>query len=190
MILLLCIVWGKGANFFTQRAWINVRFDDVRGLKKGDPVVIRGIQQGEVDQIELHPEYAKIRLWIHKNIQLFSDLKIFLENRELMGGKQISIFPGRSKNSIVLDQIFMGETKSGIFDVLVKAEQIITHADSIFNQVSVFLDQERFSRVADNIEQTTIQAKTILTENRTSLRWEGLPCIWTVPSYSFIGLPG
>jgi phospholipid/cholesterol/gamma-HCH transport system substrate-binding protein len=163
-------MWGKGANFFTQKAWISVRFDDVRGLKQGDPVVIRGIQQGEVDQIELHSEYAKIRLWVHKNIPLFSDLKIFLENRELMGGKQISIFPGRSKNSIFPDQIFTGETKSDIFDVLVKAEQIMAHADSIFKQVSAFLDQERFSRVADNIEQTTIQAKAILTENRTSLR--------------------
>ena len=40
--LTLGLIWGKGMSLFSKQQKIVARFDDIRGLEEGDPVVITG----------------------------------------------------------------------------------------------------------------------------------------------------
>lgn len=170
LVLILGVIWGKRIEFFSSRIWLTVRFEDVRGLEKGDPVFVRGTRQGEVDRIDLYPEYAEVRLWIRKEVSLFSDLRVFIEGRELMGGKQVTIEPGRSRRYINFSKVLHGEVRADLGELLGSMGDVVSRMDSIFGQLDRFLKQDRFDRIIQNVEETTDQAKEILVQNRQGIR--------------------
>jgi len=170
LILILGLIWGKGVDFFSRRIYLTVQFEDVRGLEKGDPVLVRGIKQGRVEEVVLGTEFVEVRLWIREDVLLSSDMEIILEDRELMGGKQVAIDPGKSGQSVDCGKIFYGETRGDVKGVLVGVGEMISRADSVLLQVDSFLRQGQISRVFKSAEEAADQTKNILAENRQDLR--------------------
>lgn len=170
LILLFGVIWGKGIDIFSRRVNFTVRFEDVQGLEKGDPVLVRGIKQGEVERIVLRAKYAEVRLWLRENIPIYSDLRIAVEMKELLGGKQITIDPGKSGQPVDFHQPFYGETRGNIKELLVSTERTLSRTDSVVWQLKAFLDQDHLSKVLHSIDEVTNQTKEILTENRQDIR--------------------
>ena len=108
LILVLGLIWGKGLKLFSSRGEYIAQFRNVKGLEKGDPVVVRGVDRGQVDRIVLKSDCAEAHFWISKDIPVFTDAKIVIENQELMGGKQLSVNPGQSSQKVQPGFIFQG----------------------------------------------------------------------------------
>ncbi len=170
LIMVFGVMWGKGSNLISKRIQLTVRFQDVRGLEKGNPVTIRGIEMGEVNNIVLAKDYAEVRLLIKKEAPLFTDAQVFIEDKDLMGEKLISISPGNNHQPLDPNQILTGITRVGMPDILMGAERLITQAQSILNNLKGELDQGRMSIVFKNLENMSIEANRILSENRKSIR--------------------
>ena len=170
LILILSIVWSKGKAFTFLRVVFSVRFEDVRGLEEGDPVLIRGVKQGEVERIDLGSGYAEVRLWVRDDAPMYSDLKVAVEMEELMGGKQIIIDPGTSGLPADPDKTVIGDGRGDAMALIRRAGEILARTDTVLQHLSTFMDSDRFSRVLQNMEETTGQAKTILAENRQDFR--------------------
>jgi len=170
LILILSIVWSKGKAFTFRRVVFSVRFEDVGGLEEGDPVLVRGVKQGEVERIELGSGYAEVRLWVRADAPLYTDLKVAVEMEELMGGKQIVIDPGTSGLPADPDKIYIGEGRGDAMALIRRAGDMIARTDTVFQHLRTFMDSDRFSRVLQNMEETTGQAKSILAENRQDFR--------------------
>src|SRR4030042_2856854 len=94
LVLVLGIVWGKGASVLSNRRMYKARFETVLGLEGGDPVMIRGTRQGQVKKINLTARDVEVDFWIYENTPVYSDALCAVESEELMGGKQLSIEPG------------------------------------------------------------------------------------------------
>jgi len=170
LILILGIIWGKGVDLFSHRVWLVVRFENVGGLERGDPVVIRGLKQGEVETIVLKPECAEVRLWIKENVPLFSDVRVTVESKELMAGKQVAIDPGRSGRPVDLHNILYGESKGDITELFSGVGKIVARADSVFRRLEIVLDKELFTHSLENVKETTQQAGEMVKENRQGIR--------------------
>jgi phospholipid/cholesterol/gamma-HCH transport system substrate-binding protein len=170
LILLFGVIWGKGIDIFSRRVNFTVRFEDVQGLEKGDPVLVRGIKQGEVERIVLRAKYAEVRLWIRENIPIYSDLRIAVEMKELLGGKQITIDPGKNGQPVDFHQPFYGEMRGNIKELLMSTERTLSRTDSVVWHLKAFFEQDRLSKVLQSIDEVTNQAKEILTENRQDIR--------------------
>ena len=170
LILVAGIIWGKRVEFFPQRVYMTVRFDDVEGLAKEDPVLIRGTKQGEVEGIVLKPDHAEVRLWIRKDIPLYTDLTIAVEMAELLGGKKITIDPGKNGQPADLHQTFTGQSRGDMMTMFTKVESILNRADTTLRKLNTFLDTDHINQVLRSVEQTTDQARFILTENRQPLK--------------------
>ena len=170
LILVGGIIWGKRREFFPHRVFITVNFNDVQGLANGDPVLIRGVKQGEVNEIVLKQNHAEVQLWIRDNIPLYTDLKFAIEMEDLLGGKRVTIDPGTNGQYAELNDIFTGESHGDIIDMFKKVDAILTHADTTLMKVNNFLEAGRLNRVLQSVEATTNQARTILTENRHNLK--------------------
>jgi ABC-type transporter Mla subunit MlaD len=69
LLLVLGVVWGKKASFFSDWSVRRIRFEDVRGLESGDPVMVRGISQGAVDDIRLQPGWVEVKIRIRKSVR-------------------------------------------------------------------------------------------------------------------------
>ena len=170
MILILGMIWGKGMDIFSSRMGLHVRFDDVRGLKRGDPVFVRGVIKGEVERISLVSDFVDVHFWLDKDVMLYSDLKISIENQELMGGKQLTVYPGISGESADINCIFYGDSRADLVRLLNEIELTISKVDSVLEKTNRFMEKDPLSGILENIEETTLLTSKILSENRRGLR--------------------
>ena len=170
LIFILGIIWGKDIDIFSRRRSFVVRFSNVYGLERSDPVLVRGIKQGEVERIVLKPEYVEVYLWVRENVPLYSDLKVRIESRELIGGKQISIDPGKSDRAADLDQIYTGEISGDLGVLMLQIGEVLSGVDNVLGELRMVLEQERVDRILQNVEETTTQLKEVVAENRYGLR--------------------
>jgi phospholipid/cholesterol/gamma-HCH transport system substrate-binding protein len=109
-------------------------------------------------------------MWMRADVPLYSDFTVAVEMEELMGGRQIVIDPGTSGRPADPNKPVKGTSQGDAMELIVRADEVLSRADTLFQQVSALLDTDRFSRVFKNLEETTGQAKTMLAENRRGLR--------------------
>ena len=170
LILVFSLMWGKGVRITYKMVNLVARFEDVRGLEKGDPVVVRGTDQGTVESVTLGSGYTEVRLLVRGDIDLYSDVQVNIESRELLGGKQVVIYPGSSGESFDLDRVIYGELSGDMGMLLARVDNLLLKADSVLVQFGSLIQQKPWSKVLHNIEETTGDAKSILRENRSGLQ--------------------
>ncbi|HHS13361.1 MAG TPA: MCE family protein [bacterium] len=164
------VIWGRGEEFMTSRYFVQVRFDDVQGLEKGDLVSVRGLTRGKVQSIELKEAYALVRLWLRDDVRLFSDFKAYIGSRELMGGKHVILVPGESGIPADMDRVHQGENGADIWQFLLTAGQTLTRVDTLLNGLQALIDNGRIAETLANLNETSETARTVLFENRRQVR--------------------
>jgi phospholipid/cholesterol/gamma-HCH transport system substrate-binding protein len=170
VILVLGVMWGKGTDFLSRQIMLTARFDDVKGLGKGDAVHIRGIEAGQVSGIALHEDYAEVRLRIKNDVVLYSNARVLIADKDLMGAKQVVLYPGKGPERFDFRQILHGTTQTNALDMLVNAQKLVAQADTVLTQFKNWMEQGRMDRVFGNLENTSREASRILAENRQSIR--------------------
>ena len=169
-ILVAGIFWGKKGNVFSRRIYLTVRFADVRGLVPGDPVMVRGIQKGEVASMSLEPEYARVRFWIENDVRLFSDLRVVLENRDIMGAKQLSLKPGRSRIAADQNRVFEGVRSGDLDNMLGTFESVVNRVDTLVLEMREILGTVNIGSTLNHLEKTVSEAGLLVSENRANLK--------------------
>jgi len=170
LILVFGVMWGKGSNFMSKRIQLTAHFQDVRGLEKGNLVTIRGIEMGEVSNIVLTKDYAEVQMLIKTEVPLYTDARVFIEDKDLMGEKQISMSPGNNHQPLNPNQVLIGVTRVSMLDILMGVERLIAQAENVLFNLKGVLDQGRVNKVFKNLETTSSEANQILAENRKSIR--------------------
>ncbi|MCJ7812935.1 MlaD family protein, partial [bacterium] len=166
LILVLGIIWGRDVDILSRRTFLIIHFNNVYGLEKSDPVLVRGMKQGEVDRIILKSEYVEVHLWIKQHVLLYSDMRVTIENRELVGGKQISIDPGRSGLAADLDKVYIGEVDGDLGLLLIKVGEVLADVDDVLGRLKVVFEPDHFEAVLQNVEEATIRVRELIAENR------------------------
>ncbi len=81
---------------------MSARFSDAGGLKDGDPVTIRGVDVGSVTGLAVDPRSldADVFMSIRGDIRLPDDTVAAVVGASPLGGKRVSLLPGRSRTAI------------------------------------------------------------------------------------------
>ncbi|HEX9934454.1 MAG TPA: MlaD family protein [bacterium] len=170
LILVLGVIWGKGSGVFSKQTRLVIRFQDVRGLEKGDPVYVRGIEVGRVSGIVLESDYAEVQLRIPSRVALFSDVSVLIEDKDLMGAKGVTLIPGEGPERLDANRVLVGAIRMNTLDMLTGAQRLIAQTDSILGRFRTWVAQGTLDRLFDNMENTSREANRILAENRQSIR--------------------
>ncbi|MEW6026829.1 MAG: MlaD family protein [Planctomycetota bacterium] len=107
-------------NLFSHTAYIKVIFDNVSGLKQGDPVQVLGMDAGTVYKMKLQIN-NKVRavLKLAEPVEIREDYKVTVEESSVLGGNFIEINPGTPGKKVVdLRAPLTGETSSAGLDAL------------------------------------------------------------------------
>lgn len=99
LITLFTIIFFAGGieNIVSPRVELKAHIQDVKGLRKGAPVWLSGIEIGSVKNIQLHPEYgAVVSLLVKKNALGFirKDARASILTMGLLGDKYIELTAG------------------------------------------------------------------------------------------------
>lgn len=92
----LVVAWALRSQVFSPATHTyTFTFENVNGLLEGDPLMVRGYPSGRVISILPGADEVEVEVELDARIALHEDAIAEIQVKELMGGKQISISPGR-----------------------------------------------------------------------------------------------
>lgn len=145
VLFYLLFAWIKSLHFFDEGHKIyRIRFENVNGLLKGAQVNVFGYPCGSVVDISPTQEEVIVTVRLNEKIQLYADATAEIQLKELMGGKQIEIKPGRTKISLKANEWIEGDLSPDL-----------TSAFSSFGQAVKSIDSARIERMILNMEKIT-----------------------------------
>lgn len=180
-IVLLVIIFSGGIQSLVQKnEEIKIAISDVRGLRKGAPVRVAGVDVGYVIEIKLNREYGTIvRTAIQQDIlnYLKEDAKATVQTLGLLGDKYIEIIPGESKKPFDKSALMFGYPQTEIKDIITVATSTVGRIDKLIQDVDLFISQIRDSKgtlsrlirdpdLYNNLNNTILELKRTVSEVR------------------------
>jgi len=81
-------------NIFTKSYGMDVKFDNVTGLIRGDKVYVQGVDVGRVNELSIQPDGVLVNLTLKYDVRLRKDYEIMVKPSSVLGGKYVSIHEG------------------------------------------------------------------------------------------------
>lgn len=140
LLLLLFTVFFAGGieSLFSPKIEIRAQIKDVRGLRKGSPVWVSGIEIGSVKSIDLHAEYGTlVTMSIDRKSAKYirKDSTVTVQTIGLLGDKYIEISLGSPDAA----PIAAGDTIKGVEQVEIK--DIIKAGSNTFVKITEFIGE-------------------------------------------------
>ena len=144
---------------------------DAGGIRKGDPVLMRGVNIGRVNGFAMTPEGAvDIRLEIEGQWRIPKDSRTQLAGAGLFGGRNMVILHGASLEMVAAGDTIAGTGQTG--GVIESAEELGQTAEEVLVQILKVLDDPTVSSVrasASELESLLVQLRSIATLQRDQL---------------------
>jgi phospholipid/cholesterol/gamma-HCH transport system substrate-binding protein len=119
LIVLFGIAFLKETKIGIDTNDLVVYFNDVNGLKEGDPVSVNGVVKGKIKKIELEKgDSVRVDFYLAKDVILKKDYMVSVAMIELMSGKQIYIKPGLSNEPADITKPLVGSKNTDVVSLI------------------------------------------------------------------------
>ncbi len=129
IVLALVLIWAKGIRPGQDRRTITLVFPDAQGLQSGEPVMINGVKLGQVTDVEVMPDGARVTAEIVRQPELKTDASATIGLLELMGGKRVNLEPGHAAAPLPDGAIIAGRSTLDIPGALARVGEMTDSVD-------------------------------------------------------------
>jgi phospholipid/cholesterol/gamma-HCH transport system substrate-binding protein len=158
------------AAFFRGRYIVTTTVPDAGGIRKGDPVLMRGVNIGRIIGFGLGHEDVDMRLEIEGEYAIPKDSRVEVKASGLLGGMVAEIVPGTSTEKLGRGDRIPGASGIGLFD---KMDALAGQADKVAVRVQNLLSDEMVKDLhggAADARRSLESLQAILKEQRSELR--------------------
>lgn len=158
------------AALFRGRYIISTSVPNASGIRRGDPVQMRGVNIGRIVGFEISSAGVDIRLEIEGEYPISKDSRVEIKASGLFGGMVADIIPGSSKEKVVWGDRIAGGTGVGLFD---KVDQLAGEAEKVAVRVQGLLtdDMVKDLQLGTSAARTSLESlQSILKEQRGELK--------------------
>jgi len=174
---------GNIEDLFSPKVQIKAQIKDVRGLRKGSPVWISGIEVGSVKSIDLHPEHGTlVTMFMNSNAAKFikKDSKASVLTMGLLGDKYVEISNGSPQAEIIKPgDVLEGTTQPEIQDIVNASSVSLGKVTDFMKKLENFIDKleknegtiAKFLRdpaLYDNVQEATKTMSVLLRDIKES----------------------
>jgi phospholipid/cholesterol/gamma-HCH transport system substrate-binding protein len=167
-IVLLAVM--TDAALFRGRYIIVTNVPDASGIRKGDPVQMRGVNIGRILGFTIGGQGVDMRLEIEGDYPIPKDSRIEIKAIGLLGGMVADVIPGSSPESVDWGDRIPGGTGVGLFD---KMDDLAGEADKVARRVQGLLSEQMVKDLqggAAGARESLASLQSILKEQRGELR--------------------
>jgi phospholipid/cholesterol/gamma-HCH transport system substrate-binding protein len=143
------------ASMFRGRYVITTLLPDAGGIRKGDPVQMRGVNIGRIQKFRIDHEGVAVRLEIEGEYSIPSDSRVELKSGSLLGGMVADIVPGPATTFLKGGETMPGTRRPGPFD---NAGDIADQAEKTLTRVQALLSQ----KTVENVEASSVELNGLL----------------------------
>ena len=158
------------AALFRGRYIINTKVPNASGIRKGDPVLMRGVNIGRILNFTILQQQVQMRLEIEGEYPVPKDSRVEIKASGLLGGMVADVIPGSSSQSVTWGDTLPGGTGVGLFD---KMDALAGEADKVAKRVQGLLSDDMVKDMqgsARGTRESLESLQAILKEQRGELR--------------------
>jgi len=172
-IFVFAIVWIQGYSLRQDNYELNVIFEEVGSLAKGDPVMVSGIRKGKVTDLNLVDEGVEVVLILSNDVVLKKDAVVTVKNIGLMGERFVAVKQGKSDELLDTSIPFPGSYDTGIPEVMGMMGEMITELRNLVlalkNSVASEENLDKISATIRNFEELSGSILDYLNRNHDNL---------------------
>jgi phospholipid/cholesterol/gamma-HCH transport system substrate-binding protein len=178
VILYFGVRFLKGTEVFSTNNTFYVVYESVDGLAASNPVLINGLPVGYVDRIDLLQQRNNqllVSLKIDEKIIIGDSTAAILTTSDLLGSKAIILNIKNINQPLNEGDTLVAEKDVGIAELVqAKTLPIIDQLDTTITKINFLLsafvrDTSSVSNALENVEQTTFEVESLVTENRRGM---------------------
>jgi phospholipid/cholesterol/gamma-HCH transport system substrate-binding protein len=157
------------AAIFRGRYVVSTQVQDAGGIRRGDPVQMRGVNIGRVQRFFISHDGVEIRLEIEGEYKLPKDSSVLLSSAGLLGGMVAEVVPGRSTDYVGYGDKLPGRTEAGLAG---ETDELARKADQALTRINELLSPEMIQNVhgsSAELRQLLGQVSTVVGEQRREL---------------------
>jgi phospholipid/cholesterol/gamma-HCH transport system substrate-binding protein len=143
---------------------------DAGGIRKGDPVQMRGVNIGRVRGFQIGGRGVVVRLELEGEYPVPRDSRVTMKSSGLLGGMTADILPGRSATQLAQgDTIPSVSAGAGLTDI---ATELSGRADTVLSRAELLLSPANIGHVGAStaqLEVLTTQLAGLAVEQRREL---------------------
>ena len=134
---------------FRGRYMVTTQVEDAQGIRRGDPVRMRGINIGRVHAFELAPAGGVvITLEVEGEWPIPAGSTTELTSLGFLGGMVVSVLPGPGGDFVGPWEMLPGASGGGVLDV---AENLAVEADDIFARIQAVLSDSSIAGTGEAV---------------------------------------
>jgi phospholipid/cholesterol/gamma-HCH transport system substrate-binding protein len=157
------------ASLFRGRYEITTIVPNAGGIRKGDPVQMRGVNIGRIKSFVIDRETVAVRLEIEGEYKIPKDSRCELKSAGLLGGMAADVVPGSSPEFLRGGDTIPGSIGTGVFD---KVNELSGDAEKALDRVQALLSETTVKSVeASSVELNRLlkQLQEVTAEQRKEL---------------------
>jgi len=146
LFVLVALAIGLGLLFtltdaamFRGRYIVSTRVPDAGGIRRGDPVQMRGVNIGRVNQFQIAQDGVRIRLEIEGEYPIPADSRVELKSAGLLGGMVADVVPGASTQRLRNGDAIPGATTTALMST---ATAIADSTQTVLDRMKATLTDE------------------------------------------------
>jgi ABC-type transporter Mla subunit MlaD len=180
VLLLAGISLGEKISFSPGENELIMKFPTSGGIKVSEPVVVNGVQRGNVSSVENIPSGVLIKAALDDYSDIKTDASAKIMLLEITGGKKIEINPGRSNKMISPADTIFGKTPPDISELVAllgevsgDAVSLIRTLDTMSKSANEIISDEKFiadlKSTMNNANELTGNLNTLVNDNYIKL---------------------
>jgi phospholipid/cholesterol/gamma-HCH transport system substrate-binding protein len=176
LVVTAVVVFGGMFLWLTERGLnrnasdLYVRLPSADRLKRGDPVLFRGVPVGEVKALTFDRDAVVVRTRLRRRVPLGSDAFASLEAVDVFGGQSVVLTSGAGSARPALDRDTIPGTASP--GLTARMEELGSHAMRLVNDTTVELVYGSLASVSDagvELKRTLATANALMATQSTDL---------------------
>src|SRR5256885_12460984 len=152
-VFLVGMFYLTGRSLRTGGITIDVIFENVNGLKQGDPVLVSGVKKGRVARVGLERvKSVRVTLEISKDVAPHIDASAAVAAMDLFGAKFIDYNPGSRPEMLARGRVITGSNQPDITDV---AQGVANRANELMENAANIVSE----RLGEDIHNTLVMTQ-------------------------------
>ncbi len=155
--VLIALFTLTDVSVIRNRYSVSTVVQDAGGIRKGDPVQLRGVNIGRIREFQIVPGGVALRMELQDEYRVPSDSRVVLRSMGLLGGTVAEIIPGDAPTSVMGGDQLPGTADAGAFEA---AAGLGIRADTLLTQAQALLSD----RTVGAVGESAVELQTLLVE--------------------------
>jgi phospholipid/cholesterol/gamma-HCH transport system substrate-binding protein len=155
---------------FRNRYYVSTQVADAGGIRRGDPVQLRGVNIGRVRSFEMQENGVRIRMELEHEYDVPADSRVSLRSNGLLGGVVATFIPGTSRE--VLEEGDVVESAGAPTGLMESAADLAPKADTVLVRAQELLNRQTIASVgasASELQALLTELSALAGEQRREL---------------------